>query len=119
MIEPLPETGEKLIAVRMSGIVTEEEQTRWFETAEPLLLASRFDHLLLDWSDLEGWAKGARTTGTWFGMHHRAMVSRVAIIADEKWADEVLRITDIFKGSDVRHFLPAERQAAFSWIRVE
>jgi len=119
MIEALPETGDNLIALRMSGTVTEEEQTGWFETAEPLLLANRVDRLLLDWSDLEGWAKGARSTGTWFGMHHRAMVSRVAIIADEKWADEVLRITDIFNGAVVRHFSPAERQAALGWIREE
>ncbi len=119
MIELSPETGDNVIAIRMSGTVTEEDQTRWFESAEPLLMASRIDRLLIDWSDLEGWAKGARTTGTWFGMHHRAMVSRVALIADEKWADEVLRITDIFKGAEVRQFSPAERQAAIGWIREE
>ena len=37
---------------------------------------------------------GARSVGTWIGMHHRAL----PFIADEKWADEALRITDIFKG---------------------
>jgi stage II sporulation SpoAA-like protein len=45
------------------------------------------------------------------------MVGRVAVIADEKWADEVLRITDIFKAATVRRFAPSERTAAFAWIR--
>jgi hypothetical protein len=117
MIELLPETKGNVIAIRMSGTVTEEDQSRSFEQAEPILLSERIEHLLLDWSDLDGWAKGARTTGTWFGMHHRAMVARVAIVADEKWADEVLRITDIFNAASVRRFSPAERQAAFDWIR--
>lgn len=116
MIELLPETEGKLIALRMSGIVTEEDQERWFEQAEPIIAGNRIELLLLDWSALEGWAKGARSSGTWFGMHHRASIKRVAIVADEKWADETLRITDIFNGAAVHRFLPAERQAALDWI---
>jgi hypothetical protein len=117
MIELLPETKDNVIAIRMSGTVTEEDQSQCFEQAEPILNAERVEHLLLDWSDLDGWAKGARTTGTWFGMHHRAMVARVAIVTDEKWADEVLRITDIFNAAMVRRFSPQDRQAALDWIR--
>jgi hypothetical protein len=50
-------------------------------------------------------------------MHHRAVVGRVAIIADEKWAAEALRITDIYKAATVRQFAPNERAAVFVWIR--
>lgn len=118
MIEALPETKDSLVALRMSGIVTEEDQARWFEEAE-LFPAGKIDRLLLDWSDLDGWEKGARTSGTWFGMHHRAMASRVAIVAGEEWADEVMRIADILNGAAVRQFLPADRHAALDWIREE
>jgi stage II sporulation SpoAA-like protein len=117
MIELLPETRGNVIALKMSGTVTEDDQDRYFEKAEIILEKERVEHLLLDWEHLDGWAKGARTVGTWFGMHHRALVGRVAIIADEKWADEVLRITDIFRAATVRQFAPGERAAAFAWIR--
>jgi hypothetical protein len=117
MIELLPETKGNLIALKMSGTVTEDDEDRCFEEAEIILEKERLEHLLLDWEGLDGWAKGARTVGTWFGMHHRALVGRVAIVADEKWADEVLRITDIFKAAAVRQFAPSERAAAFAWIR--
>ena len=66
---------------------------------------------------LDGWAKGARSAGTWFGMHHRALVGRVAILAAEKWDDEVLRVTDVFKTATVRRFPPSERTAALEWVR--
>lgn len=117
MIDLLPETVGNLIAVRMSGTVTEEDQDRSFAEMEGKLRAEKIEHLLLDWSQLEGWAKGARSTGTWFGMHHRALIGRVAILADDRWADETLRIADILNAATVRRFLPSERQAAFDWIR--
>ena len=116
MIELLSETKDNLLAIRMSGTVTEEDQDRWFEQVEAKLGTERVEHLLLDWSQLDGWAKGARSTGTWFGMHHRALIARVAILADDKWADETLRITDIFKAAIVQRFPPAERPAALDWI---
>ena len=43
--------------------------------------------------------------------------SGAAIIAEEKWADEVLRITDIFRAATVRRFPPSQRQEALDWLR--
>lgn len=117
MIDFLPETGGNVIALRMSGTVTEEDQDRSFADMEGKLAAEKIEHLLLDWSQLEGWEKGARSTGTWFGMHHRALIGRVAIVADDRWEDEALRVADILIAATVRRFPPAERRAALDWIR--
>lgn len=117
MIELLPETEGNLIAVRMSGTVTEDEQDKHFAIAEQILDREKIENLFLDWETLDGWAKGARSAGTWFGMHHRALVGRVAILAAEKWDDEVLRVTDVFKTATVRRFPPSERTAALEWVR--
>ncbi len=119
MIELLPETGKNLIAVKMWDTITEEDFGRYFVEADAIFDRERVEHLVFDWEQLKGWAPGARSVGTWFGMHHRAMVGRVAIIADENWADEVLRITDIFKAATVRRFAPSERATAFAWIRQD
>jgi hypothetical protein len=117
MIELLPETKGNLIAIKMSGTITEEDFDRYFAEANAIFNRERVEHLVFDWEHLKGWAPGARSVGTWIGMHHRALVGRVAIIADEKWADEALRITDIFKAATVRQFAPNERAAVFAWIR--
>jgi hypothetical protein len=119
MIELLPETKGRLIALKMSGTVTEEDQDRTFERAVAIFDAERVEHLLLDWEDLDGWAQGARSAGTWFGLHHRALIGRVAIIAEDKWAEEAMRIADIFQAVPVRRFLPAKRLDAFAWINEE
>lgn len=117
MIELLPETKGSLIAVKMSGTISEADFDKYFPIAEAILEQEKVEHMLFDWEDLDGWEKGARSTGTWFGMHHRALISRVAVIAPERWDDEVLRITDIFHPAAVRRFRPSERQHAFDWIR--
>src|SRR5512132_386371 len=119
MIEFLPETRGNLLAIKLSGTTTEQDYDKLLSQADDIFDRERIEHLVLDWEQLKGWAPGARSVGTWFGMHHRASIGRVAIIADEKWADEVLRITDIFKAATVRRFAPSERGAAFAWIRQD
>jgi hypothetical protein len=116
MIEILPETGGKLIAVKMSGTVTEEQQNPYFEEAAAIFARERVENLLLDWSDLDGWEQGARSAGTWFGLHHRALIGRIAILAPERWDDESLRIADIFNAATVRRFSPADRAQAIVWL---
>jgi hypothetical protein len=116
MIEFLPETKGNLLAIKMSSTMIEEDYEKCLAEAESRFDRERVEHLLLDWENLQGWAPGARSAGTWFGMHYRALVGRVAIIADEKWADEVLRVTDIYRAAEVRRFSPVDRAAAFAWI---
>lgn len=119
MIELLPETEGNLIAVKMSGTVTEADMDMYFGRVDEIFLKERVKHLLIDWSELAGWAPGARSVGTWFGMHHRSMVGRVAVVADELWADETERIVDIFQGATVRRFTPPHRQQALAWIHED
>lgn len=117
MIEPLPETSGNLVAVKMSNTITESDFDKYSSEVDSIFDAERAIHLIFDWEHLDGWAPGARSTGTWFGMHHRGLVARVAIIAEEKWADEALRIKDIFRAAEVRQFAPEERKSAFAWVR--
>ena len=119
MIELLPESQGNLIVIKMSGTVTEADQDACLEEAEAIFDKETVEIVLFDWEHLDGWEKGARSSGTWFGMHHRALVARVAIIADDRWADETLRITDIFKTATVRRFVPADRAEALRWLRGE
>ena len=117
-MEILPETGGKLMAVRMSGTITEDDYDRCLSEAE-LAAPENVEQLVLDWEHLQGWEPGARSVGTWFGLHYRALVGRVAVIADEKWAHEVVRITDIYKSAEVRQFAPEKRELAFAWVRQD
>ncbi len=108
----------RVIIIKMTGLISEAEIEGCNEE-----LAGTFDqetlHLvLLDWQDLEGWERGAKTAGTRGSLRHWAAVRRVAVIADAKWDDEVIRITDIYRAAEVQRFSPEDREAALAWLNA-
>lgn len=116
MIEILPETAGNVIAIKLSGMVSEADFDVCSSELAPLVEAERTNRVLLDWSSLDGWETGAKSVGTWFGMHHWATIHRIAILAERKWDDERQRIADIFKAAVVRRFSPQERDTALEWL---
>lgn len=119
MIEVLPETKGNLIALKASGMVTEADLDACYARIEPIMLQEKVRVMFLDWQDLAGWAPGARSVSTWFGIHHRATVHRIAIVAAESWEDEKARMADVFNSAHVRRFPPAARADALNWLRQD
>lgn len=119
MIEVLPLTKDRVIALRMANMISEAEIDRCADTIGPLLNDERRDFLLLDWSELEGWEAGAKSVGTQFGMKSWASVVRIAILAEPKWEDEQARIADVFRAATVRRFPPSQRDKAMAWLTAE
>lgn len=119
MIEVLPQTKDRVIALRMTKMVSEAEIDHCAESIGPLLDDARRDFILLDWSELEGWETGAKSVGTQFGMKRWASVVRIAILAEPKWEDEQARIADVFRAATVRRFPPSQRDKAIAWLAAE
>lgn len=119
MIEVLPLTKDRVIALKMANMISETEIDRCAEAIGPLLDDERRDFILLDWSELEGWEAGAKSVGTQFGMKSWASVVRIAIVAEPKWEDEQARIADVFRAATVRRFPPSQRDKAIAWLTAE
>ncbi|MDG4575858.1 MAG: STAS/SEC14 domain-containing protein [Defluviicoccus sp.] len=119
MIEVLPLTKDRVIALKMANMISEAEIDHCAEAIGPLLDDERRDFILLDWSELEGWEAGAKSVGTQFGMKSWASVVRIAIVAEPKWEDEQARIADVFRAATVRRFPPSQRDKAIAWLTAE
>ena len=119
MIEVLPLTKDRVIALKMTNMISAAEIDRCAEAIGPLLDDERRDFILLDWSELEGWEVGAKSVGTQFGMKSWASVVRIAIVAEPKWEDEQARIADVFRAATVRRFPPSQRDKAIAWLTAE
>jgi Protein of unknown function (DUF3478). len=118
MIELVSEEDGRRIAMRMAGVITAAEIDDADERIEQSESAVGAQRILLDWTQLEGWEKGAKTVGTWVGMRHWANVAKIAILADAKWDDETMRIADIYKLADVQRFAPDDRDGATAWLNL-
>jgi hypothetical protein len=73
--------------------------------------------ILVDWQELEGWEKGAKTLGTVTAKTIGDAVRRIAVVADARFADEQPRLADVAKRAEVRLFPPQDRDAAIAWLK--
>ena len=73
--------------------------------------------MLVDWQDLEGWEKGAKTLGTLTTKTIGDAFRKVAVIAGAQFADEEPRLADVAKQAVVRFFAPGQREDALARLR--
>ena len=73
--------------------------------------------ILVNWQDLEGWQKGAKTIGTLTTKTIGDAVRKIAVIAGAEFADEQPRLADVAKQAVVRFFAPGRGEDALAWLR--
>jgi stage II sporulation SpoAA-like protein len=115
------------IVITMIGIVSDADwdaavsalDEKLGRTASVHLTSAAFAklHVLMDWTQLEGWEKGARSTCTWFCMGNQDMIDRLAVIGDDRWRDEKERLIDIYKNAQINFYSPERREHAERWLR--
>lgn len=73
--------------------------------------------ILADWRALQGWEKGAKTLGTVLTRATGDAAKKVAVVSDDRFADEQPRLADAFPGATVRFFPPSQSEQAMAWLR--
>jgi hypothetical protein len=120
-----PDEANRVLVIETRGMISEADIDRAFADLE-----SRYPQVsvrlrggtgvpigvFVDWEHLTGWERGAKTLGTITGKTLGDVVHKVAIVADKKWRDEVPRIADMGKQSEVRFFSVESRDEAWRWI---
>lgn len=71
----------------------------------------------MDFTALEDWKPSAKAACTAFCMGYEDMVQQIAVVGTDQWKDEHVRLTDVYKGAQVRFFRPSEVDAAKAWLR--
>jgi hypothetical protein len=105
-----------VIKVRLAGRVTAQEWHTALKDVAKLLTQEARASILLAAEGFEGWEPG-----NWddlsFQKENDDRIGRIAIVADQKWKDQVL----MFAGQglrkvDIRFFTPPETAQARQWV---
>ena len=117
MIELMPETAGRIIAVRLAGQVTSDDH----EAIRPRLqefqdTSDQPLRLLVDLSTFEGNDGVSGSEAEWFEACFGDQIERLALIADSQWDDEVVRYRDAFTTATVQRFDPADSVGARAWV---
>ena len=106
----------RVIEVQLAGRLTSQQWHATLNDVAKLLRPEERASILLAAQGFEGWEPG-----NWddlsFQRDHDQHVARIAIVADEKWKDQVL----MFAGQglrkvDIRFFTPPETAQARQWV---
>lgn len=125
MIELKFDDGNRILTIEFHGTIGETDldaamdalQARYPQVGVHVSGGERGGYcMLLDWENLEGWEKGAKTVGTMIGKLIGDAVRKAAVIAESKWSDEQPRLADIAKNAKVRFFAPQQRAQARAWL---
>ena len=126
MINLTVNDADRILVVEMNGMISEADidgaidklQEQYPAVGVHLRGGERGGFsMLVDWQDLEGWEKGAKTLGTLTGKTIVDAVRKVAVIAGAQFADEQPRLADVAKKAVVRFFPTGRREDALAWLR--
>jgi hypothetical protein len=126
MINLKVDDADRILIVEMKGMISEADidaaidafQAQYPEVGVHLRGGQRGGFsMLVDWQDLEGWEKGAKTLGTLTTKTIGDAVRKIAVIAGAQFADEQPRLADIAKQAVVRFFAPGRGEDALKWLR--
>ena len=118
--------ADRILIVEMTGMISEADIDGAIDTLQAQYPAVGVHlrggerggfSMLVDWQDLEGWEKGAKTLGTVTAKTLGDAVRKVAVIDGAQFVDEQPRLADIAKQAAVRFFAPGQREDALAWLR--
>ena len=118
--------ADRILIVEMTGMISEADIDGAIDTLQAQYPAVGVHlrggerggfSMLVDWQDLEGWEKGAKTLGTVTTKTLGDAVRKIAVLAGGQFVDEQPRLADIAKQAEVRFFAPGQREDALAWLR--
>ena len=113
MIKLRVDDANRVLIVEMSGMISEADidaaidalQAKYPQVGGHLRGGERGGFsMLVDWQDLDGWEKGAKTLGTLTIKTIGDAVRKVAVMAGAHFADEQPRLAHVHKQAVVRFF---------------
>ncbi|HEY0897100.1 MAG TPA: STAS/SEC14 domain-containing protein [Sphingobacteriaceae bacterium] len=112
----LNETEGNLVAVRVSGTLTERDFDRY-----RVLLREKMElygeiRLYFEMLDFTGWKPASFLENALFDLVHSRKFGKVAMVGEKDWQRWAAGLADLVKAGRVRYFPWHEREFAMAWI---
>jgi hypothetical protein len=108
-----------VLHVRISGVMRLADQQSLQGAGMKLIAKGRKARLLVTLVDFQGWEKGVDWSDVGFLMEHGDDISKMAIVGDERWRDQIFAFVGKgFRSTEIEFFPPASMKEAERWIRA-
>lgn len=116
MIELLPESEGRFVALRAAGKLTDRDYKQIVPKLEVLIKEHGPIRLLVDMTEFDGWTAMAAWDDLIFGLRHRKDFERIALVGEARWVGLAARMADAVIKGEARRFKTENRQIAWDYI---
>ncbi len=112
-------TDGAVLSIRISGIMKLSDQQSLQAAGMELMAKGGKLRLLIALVDFQGWEKGVDWGDVGFLMSHGDDITKMAIVGDEKWKDQVFAFVGKgFRKTEIEFFPSSSMKQAESWLRT-
>jgi hypothetical protein len=115
-IEVREETESKIITVRLTGKLTEEDYANFLPEVERLMAERPKTRMLVEMHDFHGWKMRAAWEDFKFGIRHFSDFERLALVGEKKWHKGMAWFCKPFTSAEVRYFDHDHLDEARAWL---
>ncbi len=118
MIEVNEHADSDILALQVSGTLTEEELDDLIPTLKEYVSSSSHPHLLMIMEDFNGWADAA---AVWKDLQldaeYLGYFDRIAVVGEKKWQEWGTRLVNPITKEELRFFPLSDAEKAWNWIQ--
>ena len=116
MIATIETDSPKVVGVKLSGKLHDEDYKRFVPMIESILTAEGKVRLFVQFEEFQGWDMHAAWDDFKFGLKHYSDFERIAMVGDRKWEKWMASFCRPFTKARVKYFDKAEVDAAWKWL---
>ena len=109
----------KVLVVRASGKLTEEDYEQFLPEVERLINQHGKIRILFDMHDFHGWSASALWQDIKFDIKHFRDIERLAMVGDKAWEHGMAIFCRPFTTAKIRYFDRRQADQAEAWIQAD
>ena len=116
MIDILETVTPKVVGLRLSGTLHDEDHKRFVWPMESILTTEGKVRLFIELEDFHGWDLHAAWDDLKFSLKHYSDFERIAMVGDRKWEEWMTTFCKPFTKAKVMYFDKSHVDAAWKWL---
>ena len=119
MIATFDTGSPKVVGVKLSGALHDEDYRRFVPMIESILTAAGKVRLFVQFEEFQGWDMHAAWDDFKFALKHYSDFERIAMVGDRRWEKWMASVCKPFTKAKVKYFDRSEVDAAWKWLKDE
>ena len=117
MIETIETGSPKVVGLKLTGKLHDEDYRRFVPMIESILTAEGKVRLFVQFEEFQGWDMHAAWDDFKFALKHYSDFERIAMVGDRRWEKWMASVCKPFTKAKVKYFDRSEVDAAWTWLR--